>query len=167
MPQLQILKGDVQMLRRVSLMTFVLVLSLAVAVPVFADQPDNVGGGLGNKAPNFSAGVYADGEAWGTKGTTTLPAPNGKNDQSFDMIFVIGNGAEGQLPVGEAAPGNPMYNGGRWWVQAVEWTEEGLAAHDPLPVLKSYDEVMLHYSLGHLSITDAQVYFQCPLLPVK
>jgi hypothetical protein len=155
------------MLRRVSLLTFVVVLSLMVAVPAFADQPDNVGGGLGNKAPDFSAGVFADGEAWGTKGTTSLPGPNGKNNQSFDKIFVITNGADGQLPVGEAAPGNPMYNGGRWSVRLVEWTEEGLAAHDPLPVLKSYEEVMVHYGLGHLAMQDAETYFQCPLLPVK
>jgi len=94
------------MLRKASLILFVVVLSLVVAVPAFADQPDNVGGGLGNKAPDFSAGVFADGEAWGTKGTTSLPAPNDNNNQSFDPIFVVANGVEGQLPVGEAAPGN-------------------------------------------------------------
>jgi hypothetical protein len=163
------------MLRRVSLVLFVVVLSLTVAVPAFADQPDNVGGGLGNEAPNFSASVYGDGQAWGTKGTTTLPAPNDKNNQSFDKLFVITNGAEGQLPVSEAAPGNPMYNGGRWFTQTVSWTAEGIAAHDPLPVLKSYDDIMLHAGLGHLSISPGSPggpgappdYFQCPLLPVK
>ena len=152
------------MLRRMSLVLFVVVLSLTVAVPAFADQPDSVGGGLGNKAPNFSAGVYADGEAWGTKGTTTLPAPNGKNNQSYDKIFVFANGAEGQLPVGEAAPGNPNYNGGRWWVQSAIWADD--VPHD-ITVLTSYDEVMFHASLGHLIIEDVGFYFQCPLLPVK
>jgi hypothetical protein len=152
------------MLRRVTLIMFVAVLSLTVAVPAFADQPDNVGGGLGNKAPDFSAGVYADEEAWGTKGTTSLPAPNDKNDQSFDKIFVVTNPAEGQLPVGEAAPGNPNYNGGRWWVHTATWIED---LPHPKPVLTSYDQVMLHYGLGHLIIEDAEVYFQCPLLPVK
>jgi len=163
------------MLRRVSLVLFVVVLSLTVAVPAFADQPDNVGGGLGNKAPNFGPSVYADGEAWGTKGTTTLPAPNGKNNQSFDKLFVITNGAEGQLPVSEAAPGNPLYNGGRWFTHTVSWTAKGIADHDPLPVLKSYDDIMLHAGLGHLSISSGSPggpgappdYFQCPLLPAK
>lgn len=152
------------MLRRVSLFTFVVVLSLIVAVPAFADQPDNVGGGLGNKAPDFSAGVYADGEAWGTKGTTSLPAPNEKNEQSFDKIFVVTNGADGQLPVGEAAPGNPNYNGGRWWVHTATWIDD---LPHPKMVLTSYEEVMFHYDLGHLIIEDPGVYFQCPLLPVK
>jgi hypothetical protein len=152
------------MLRRVSLVLFVVVLSLTVAVPALADQPDSVGGGLGNKAPDFSAGVYADGEAWGTKGTTTLPAPNGKNNQSYDKIFVFTNGAEGQLPVGEAAPGNPNYNGGRWSVQLATWADD--VPHD-ITVLTSYDEVMFHYNMGHISIADGGFYFQCPLLPVK
>jgi hypothetical protein len=150
------------MLRRVSLVLFVVVLSLTVAVPAFADQPDNVGGGLGNKAPNFGEGVYGDGQAWGTKGTTTLPAPNGKNNQSFDKLFLITDGAEGQLPVAEAAPGNPNYNGGRWWAQKVTWDE------NVTPVLlTSYAEIMEHANNGDLSIEDAGSYFQCPLLPVK
>jgi len=123
--------------------------------------------------PNFSAALYGDGEVWGTKGTTALPAPNGKNVQSFDKLFVFVNGAPGQLPVSEAAPGNPQYNGGRWFTQTVMWTAEGMEAHDPLPVLMSYDEIMLHLNLGHLAIAPGSPaggpppYFQCPLLPVK
>jgi hypothetical protein len=114
--------------------------------------------------PDFSAGVYADGEAWGTKATTSLPAPNGKNNQSFDKIFVFTNGAEGQLPVGEAAPRNPNYNGGRWWVHTATWIDD--LPHAKV-VLTSYEDVMFHYALGHLIIADAETYFQCPLLPVK
>ena len=152
------------MLRKTSSILFVVLLGLMAAIPAFADQPDHVGGGLGNKAPDFGAGVYADGQTWGTKGTTSLPAPNDNNQQSFDMIFVVTNGAEGQMPVGEAAPGNPMYSGGRWWLHTATWIED---LPHPKPVLTSYDEVMLHAGLGHLIIADAQVYFQCPLLPVK
>jgi hypothetical protein len=152
------------MLRKMSSILFVVVLGLVTAIPAFAGQPDNVGGGLGNKAPDFGAGVYADGEAWGTKGTTSLPAPNDSNQQSFDKIFVVTNGAEGQMPVGEAAPGNPMYSGGRWWAHTATWIED--LPHSK-PVLTSYDQVMLHAGLGHLIIEDAGLYFQCPLLPVK
>jgi hypothetical protein len=139
------------MFRKVSLIVSVLALSLVVVGTASADPGQ----------PNFSAGVYADGLTWGTKATTSLPAPNGNNDQSFDKIFVVTNGAEGQLPVGEAAPGNPNYSGGRWWVHTATWTI------DPPGVLTSYDEVMSHYMAGHLIIADAEVYFQCPLLPVK
>jgi hypothetical protein len=152
------------MLRKLTFMVSILALSLVVAVPAFAGQADSVGGGLGNKAPSFDAGVYADGEAWGTKGTTTLPAPNDHNRQSFDKIYVFTNVMEGQLPVGEAGPGNPAYNGGRWWVHTVTWIDD--LPHSKM-VLTSYEQVMFHASLGHLAIADAEFYFQCPLLPVK
>lgn len=122
-------------------------------------------------APNFGPALYGDGELWGTKGAAALPAPNGRNNQSFDKLFVFVNGAPGQLAVAEAAPGNPAFNGGRWFTHTVMWTEAGLAAHDPLPVLKSYADVQLHYSLGHLAIAPGSPngvpdYFECPLLPV-
>jgi len=123
--------------------------------------------------PNFSAAVWGDGELWGTKFTTELPAPQEHNQQSFDKLFVIVNGAAGQLPVSEAAPGNTLYNGGRWFTHTVMWTAAGLLANDPLPVLTSYDEIMLHEEMGHLVIAPGSpaggppTYFQCPLLPVK
>ena len=122
-------------------------------------------------APNFGPAIYGDGEVWGTKGLADLPAPNGHNDQSFDKLFIFVNGAPGQLAVSEAAPGNPAYNGGRWSAQTVMWTQAGLDAHDPLPVLTSYDDIQLHYSLGHLAIASGnpsggRSYFECPLLPV-
>ena len=67
-------------------------------------------------APNFMPAIYGDGEVWGTKGTTPLPAPNAKNLQSFDNLYVFTNANDPnavQLPVSEAAPGNPKYNGRR------------------------------------------------------
>jgi hypothetical protein len=126
-------------------------------------------------APSFSASVYGDGVAWGTKGTTGLPAPNEHNRQAFDALYVVtnSNNPQGQLPVSEAAPGNPAYNGGRWFTHTVEWTAEGFMTHGIVPVLMSYDDIQLHQSLGHLVITPGSfpdgppVYFQCPLLPVK
>jgi hypothetical protein len=118
--------------------------------------------------------LWGDGELWGTKGTTTLPAPNDHNRQSFDALYVIINNPDAvQLPVSEAAPGNPEYNGGRWFTHTVMWTAAGLAAHNPVPVLTSYEDIMYHADLGHLVITPGSFdggpsdYFQCPLLPVK
>ena len=119
--------------------------------------------------PNFAPALYGDGELWGTKFTTVLPAPNKNNTQSFDKLFVIVNGAPGQLPVSEAAPGNPDYNGGRWFTHTVMWSLD----EDERTVLTSYDDVMYHYGLEHLSIAPGSFmggppdYFQCPMLPVK
>jgi len=123
------------------------------------------------EAPNFMAAIYGDGEVWGTKGTTSLPAPNGKNHQSFDKLYVFtnfNNPDAVQLAVSEAAPGNPAYNGGRWDLHTVTWTQAGFLAYGGYsPVLKSGDEVQYNADAGYLTITSASNYFQCPLLPVK
>lgn len=115
-------------------------------------------------APNFSPAIFGDGVMWGTKGTTPLPAPNDNNMQSYDKLFTFPvNSAPGQLPVSEAAPGNPDYNGGRWAIYAVVWAEGSTPV-----VLRSYGEVMYHVNSGDLVIADGAVgYLQCPLLPVK
>jgi len=122
-------------------------------------------------APNFSAAIYGDGEVWGTKGTTSLPAPNAHNVQSFDNLYVFtnANNPHGiQLPVSEAAPGNPNYNGGRWSVQNVTWTAAGVLAHGGYtPILTSEDDILYNQQAGYLIIETAHNYFQCPLLPVK
>jgi hypothetical protein len=121
-----------------------------------------VSGPVQASSPNFGPSIYADGKAFGTKGLGTLPAPNGANDQSFDLLFVFSNGVDGQLPVSEAGPGNPNYNGGRWSVQSATW------ANDAEPVLiTSYAQLMMYVDAGALMISSADTYFLCPLLPVK
>lgn len=152
------------MFRKILLVSFVLML-VAWAVPATVDAGQ----------PNFSPAIWGDGELWGTKATAELPAPNEYNEQSYDKLFVIvnSNNPEGQLPVAEAAPGNPDYNGGRWYTHTVEWTASGFADHGTVPVLMSYDDIQLHASLGHLEITPGSPdsgtpdFFDCPLLPVK
>lgn len=152
------------MFRKAVLIMSLLVLSMMFAVPAFANPGK----------PTFEAALYGDGEVWGTKGAAALPAPK-NNLQSFDKLFVItnSNNPDAQLPVAEAAPGNPEFNGGRWFTHTVEWTQAGFDAHGVVPILKSYDDVMLHASLGHLAITPGSfeggppAYFECPMLPVK
>ena len=128
------------------------------------------------QSPNFSAAIYADGKAWGTKAVTTLPAPNGRNVQSYDKLFVVtnSNAIGPQLPVGEAAPGSRYYNGGRWFTHVVEWTAAGFAAYGMVPLLMSYDDISENYELGYLDIEPSTIlvggpppFFECPLLPVK
>ena len=138
------------MVRKLVFLTLFLALILTTAAPVSAS------------APNFGPAIYADGVAWGTKGLGSLPAPNGHNDQSFDMLFVFSNGAAGQLPVSEAGPGNPYYNGGRWSLQSATWAE-GVS---PV-VITSYDQLMMYINAGAVTVTSANTYFLCPLLPVK
>jgi len=126
-------------------------------------------------APNFGSAIYADGDTYGTKGTTSLPAPNAENLQSFDVLYAVtnSNNPQGQLAIAEAAPGNPAYNGGRWFTHTVEWTAAGFMAYGLVPVLKSAADVQYNADMGYLVVTPgsfpggAAVYFQCPLLPDK
>ena len=154
------------MFRKISLMMFAVALSLIVAVPVaLADQPDMVGG-LGNSSPSFAPGVYADGVAWGTKGTAFLPAPTDNNLQSYDALYVIVGGVADQLPVSEAGPGNPDYNGGRWLTYTATWK----AGSTPV-LLTSYADLTTHADDLEIAVGPPEggppAYFQCPLLPVK
>jgi len=136
------------MYRKTLVLLMVLAMAmLAVTFSVYAD------------GPNFGAAIYADGMAYGTKGLGDLPAPNGHNQQSFDKLYAITNGVDGQLAVAEAAPGRG-YNGGRWWLQLVTWKV------DPYLLTSEYD-ILAAEALGHLTIMPTESYFECPLLPVK
>lgn len=121
-------------------------------------------------APNFGPAIYADGEVWGTTGLAPLPEPNGHNEQSFDPLYIFTNGATGQLPVAEAAPGNPLFNGGRWETVAVTWLAAGMDYYGGvLPVLMSSEQVLDEADAGHLELgghpAGPPPYFECPLLP--
>lgn len=139
------------MIRKLSLIT----ICMAMMVVTFSFTVFAAG-------PNFSnPAIYADGEAWATKGLGPFPPPNGNNDQSFDKLFAFTNGAEGQLPVAEAAPGNPDYNGGRWNAYSATWL-----IGNP-PVVKSYAELAGYVADGFLMVVAAGNYFECPLLPLS
>ena len=84
------------MWRKITLMAMVLTLvAAAFSLSVYAD------------GPSFNPAIYADGELWSTKGLKDFPPPNDHNLQSFDKLFSFTNGAAGQFPVAEAAPGKP------------------------------------------------------------
>ncbi len=154
------------MFRRISTLSAVLALSLIMVVPAFANPGK----------PNFGPSLYGDGAVWGSKGANAIPAPNGKNLKSFDKLVVFsGNNLPvDQLPVAEATPGNPAFNGGRWFTHTVTWNRSFINENmGNLPTLKSYADIMFHANQGDLIITAGPpqdgppAYFECPLLPVK
>ena len=139
----------------------VMALALFAVAPVFA------------AGPSFIPHIYADGVAWGTKGLNELPAPNPQMIQSFDVLVKFANGGNSaQLPVSDAGPGNPAYNGGRWYVHTATWDAGYLASvNNNPPLLTSYAQVLEQVQMGHLSLVPGAVsgptFFLCPLLPVK
>ena len=135
------------------------IVGVLMAAPAYAEPPiDNMG------PPAFAPAIYADGAVWGTKAVALLRAPNGHNDQSFDALYVVTNGVVGQLPVAEAGPGNPDYNGGRWFTHTITWKMGATRV-----ALTSYQDIQTH--AAELMITSGSPmggpppYFVCPLLP--
>lgn len=93
---------------------------------------------------------------------------------STDVLYNFGmSGLQGQRAVSASAPGDRDYNGGRWSVKVVVFTEAGKEAHDPDGdgfvnfELTSSDAVLSHHALGHFDIIETTIYFECPLLPRK
>ncbi len=112
--------------------------------------------------------IWADEELYATVGTPTdLPDKGPK-----DGLYVF-EGLEGQRAVSEAKPGDQDYNGGRWQVYILNFTDEGKAIHDVDGdgivdfELTSWEMVEHHISLGHLESAGLGPSFVCPLIKKK
>jgi hypothetical protein len=139
-----------------------LITGIALAMTVIAASA--------GKAVRAEAALWANDEVYDTILTDT--AFRNPPAHSTDALYNFGeSGLSGQRAVAAAAPGDRDYNGGRWSVKLVVFTDDGMAAHDPDGdgevnfELKSEEAVWHHESLGHLVIMDTSVYFECPLLP--
>lgn len=123
-----------------------------------------------NGAMRVSGAIWANGDIYDTILTpaTFISPPEHATDMIYSFMM---SGLEGQRSVAESAPGDPDYNGGRWDVQMVVFTPQGMAAHDPDGdgmvnfELTSAEQVLEHEGLGHIIINEANFYFECPLLP--
>jgi hypothetical protein len=100
---------------------------------------------------------------------TVLTPANLPDHGPKDGLFVF-DGLNGQTPIGEAKPGDKDYNGGRWQVYVVAFTESGMEAHDPDGdgtvnfQLMSYEAVYEHIGLGHLEMAGMGPSFVCPVI---
>jgi hypothetical protein len=117
---------------------------------------------VGPPAPDA---FWVDGALYATVGTpTNLPDRGPK-----DGIYVFSN-LNGQHPVAEAKPGDRDYNGGRWQVTVLEFTQQGLDVHDPDHdgvanfELTSWEMVQQHIGLGHLQVAMPGPSFVCPVI---
>lgn len=113
--------------------------------------------------------IWGDGVTWDTVLTpTSFKQPPG---HSVDLLYNFGmSGLSGQRAISSNVPGDREYNGGRWWVQMVVFTEQGLLAHDPDGdgvanfELTSAAAVADHIALGHIEVFETSTYFECPLI---
>ena len=135
------------------------VLMGSMSVPGFADR-----------AVKVENAIWANSNLYGTVLTDT--SFNAPPAGSTDTLYNFGmSGLGGQRAVSESAPGDTDFNGGRWSVKAVMFTDQGKAVHDPDGdgmvnfELKSAEDVLHHEALGHIVIMDTGIYFECPLIP--
>lgn len=125
---------------------------------------------LADRAGRASDAIWVHDQLYGTVATDTAfasPPP-----QATDIIFSFADsGLKGQRSVAQYAPGDPEYTGGRWNVMVVTFTPLGKTIHDADNdgevdfELTNAEEVLHHAELGHLTIAEPGVYFECPLLP--
>ena len=97
---------------------FVLPAVLAVAAVTAAAVMAAGSGGV--TGPSF----YVNGQVYRTVATPTDLSHTGAPNSSFDTIYDFGGV---QLNVANAAPGLPGYNGGRWRVHAVSFSNYAAA----------------------------------------
>lgn len=129
-----------------------------------------VAGAQGQGAMRVENAIWAHGMIYDTVITpTSFKSPP---EHSTDTIYsFMMSGLEGQRSVSDSAPGDRDYNGGRWNVQMVVFTDMGIAAHDPDGdgivnfELTDAQTVLDHAALGHFDIIPANFYFVCPMIP--
>ena len=140
-----------------------LMLGIAIGGATGVDA-NNRGGSGGVTGPAF----YVDGELYRTVGTPTNLSNTGAPLHSFDVIYAI----DGQPNVSTVAPGHPGYNGGRWMVHAISFTDyaAALAAYDAdnSGDLNSAAEVETALLGGIGGALDVGVVksFECPVIKV-
>jgi hypothetical protein len=129
-----------------------------LSVPAFADG-----------AMKVQNAIWANDQLFGT--VLTPASFNAPPSHSLDLLYNFDmSGLRGQRSVAESMPGDPTYNGGRWWVQMVVFTDLGKSLFDPDGdgvanfELTNAADVLHHASLGHLEIIATKVFFECPLL---
>ena len=136
---------------------------LVIAAVAAATLPAAASSGV-SSGPAF----YVDGVAYRTVATPTDLSGTGAPDGSFDTIYDFGGL---QLNVATAAPGDLDYNGGRWRVHALSFTDyaAALAAYDANNSGSFDSDAEIAAALAAGAARDLGVVksFVCPVIKLK
>jgi len=110
---------------------------------------------------------YVDGELYRTVGTPTDFSQTGAPAHTYDTIYEF----HGLQPnVATAAPGDPGFNGGRWIVEGLTFTDHpaAVASFDANGSgdLDSAAEVWAAIAAGAATEEGVLKMFECPVIPV-
>ena len=135
---------------------------IVAAAAVAAALPTAASSGVGGPA------FYVDGVAYRTVNTPTDLSGTGAPAHSFDTIYDFGGL---QLNVATAAPGDRDYNGGRWRVHALTFTNyaAALAAYDANDSGEFDSDAEVAAALAGGAARDLGVVksFVCPVIKLK
>jgi hypothetical protein len=110
---------------------------------------------------------YVDGVVYRTVGTPTDLSDTGAPEHSFDTIYEFFGL---QINVADAAPGTPGYNGGRWMVHGLSFSDyaAAVAAHDANGSGNFDSDEEVAAALASGAATDIGVIksFECPSIPL-
>jgi hypothetical protein len=158
------MKNLVPLTRTVGLSNLTAALGLLISV--------HASSALAAAAGRADNAIWVHDQLYGTVATDTAfqsPPP-----QSTDVIFSFaGSGLDGQRSVAQYAPGDRDYNGGRWNVMVVTFTDMGKSMLDADSdgavdsEIGNAETVLDYADLGLLTITAPGVYFECPLRPSR
>lgn len=140
-----------------------MLVALATAVALFAATAAAAGGSGGVTGPAF----YVNGQLYRTVNTPTDLSGTGAPDSSFDTIYDFG----GLQPnVATAAPGDPGFNGGRWRVHALSFTNYAAAVAqfdtNGSGNFDSAGEVSAALTAGAATDLGVVKSFECPVIHV-
>jgi hypothetical protein len=111
--------------------------------------------------------IYVNGQLYRTVNTPTDLSKTGAPDSSVDTIYDFGGL---QLNVATAAPGDPGFNGGRWRVHALSFTNyAGAVARFDTNGSGNFDSASeVNAALAAGAATDLGVVksFECPVIHV-
>jgi hypothetical protein len=145
-------------LRKLTILLALVGAAILVFPTIAMAQPNGVGG------PAF----YVNGELYRTKGTPTDLSGTGAPAHSFDTIYQF-FGAQDHN-VATAAPGDRDYNGGRWMVIGLEFSnyDEALATWDANGSgdFDSEAEVDNALAAGDAVSLGVVKQFVCPVIPL-
>lgn len=114
------------------------------------------------------ASFYVDGTVYRTVGTPTDFSNTGAPEHSFDTIYQFFG--EQPLNVATAAPGDSGYNGGRWQVIGLSFSDydAAVAAHDMNGSgdFDSDEEVQAALDAGDAMSLGIVKQFECPVIPM-